>query len=452
MLKNRAGFNTLDVFLMVYAAFSIFMAASISMGVINDARSDLERTREDAASSVKVAVEILTIEIRTYRKMATLLVQDKRDFLLKVLRAPDPDIHIFELVGIMDEWFPGSLAFTIGNSSGVPVVSDFKGSIGSVCLDDMRNSARQHVQLTPLHGVSSIPHYDITAPIDTRGVLLITFTTQALQSFLDRSRDSRYDLSYAKAGTEMDALRSKIDRQFVFDEIVAGSDIAIYAQLTPNYLAALQQQKWLRLAGYGGGFLLFSVLVGFVLWRLRVRIMRSTSNIQALNLDLQRLSQQDPLTGLSNRRGLDEYFQRLLAQSSRENKAFCLALFDIDHFKRINDELGHQQGDTCLQLVGRLLAEHAKRPMDCAVRFGGEEFLLCWYDVDLEQATQLAEDIRHKTHNLGFRRADGTPLTLSAGLCLSLPGESHSWNEMVRRADEALFRAKRAGRDRVEIG
>jgi diguanylate cyclase (GGDEF)-like protein len=307
--------------------------------------------------------------------------------------------------------------------------------------------------MVPLHGMSSIPHYDITAPVNDRGVLLVSFSTQNLQSFLDQNRDFRYALSYAKSDAEMDALLSATSGQHVTGETIEGSDIHIYARLTPDYLASVQRQKWQRLFGYSGGVLLFSVFVGSVLWGLRTRIVRHTSNVQSLNLELQRLSQHDPLTGLANRRGLNEYFERILAQARRENKSFCLAMFDIDFFKRINDELGHQQGDACLSRIGGLLAEQAKRPMDIAVRYGGEEFLVCWYDVDLEQAIQLAEAIRQQART-AFSQADGSPLTLSVGLCLcpELSSETQVWDGLVRRADEALYRAKQNGRDRLEIG
>ncbi|MDP2830010.1 MAG: GGDEF domain-containing protein [Sulfuricellaceae bacterium] len=453
MKRSWTELSALDIFLAIHAGFSILMVASISIGILRDTQDEVERSQHDATFSVKAAVQILSVEIRSYRQMAALLVQEKRDFLGSVLSAPDPDAHLFDLAQILETWFPKTLAFTLADAKGVPVVSDFKGSIGPVCLEDMRQSISQHRQMVPLHGMSSIPHYDITAPINDRGVLLLSFTTQSLQSFLDQNRDTRYELGYAKSDAGMDELLSKAPGQHVTGETIEGSDIHIYARLIPDYLASVQRQKWQRLFGYSGGVLLFSILVGGVLWGQRSRIVRHTSNIQSLNLELQRLSQLDPLTGLANRRGLDEYFGRILAQARRENKSFCLAMFDIDYFKRINDELGHQQGDVCLNRIGSLLAEQAKRPMDIAVRYGGEEFLMCWYDVDLEQAVQLAEAIRQQVR-FAFCQADGSPLTLSVGLCQwpDPSSETQSWDELVRRADEALYRAKQNGRDRLEIG
>lgn len=444
--------SALDVFLAIHVGFSILMVASLSIGIVLDMRDEIERSRRDAAFSVKAAVRILSAEMRSYRHMAALLAHEKNDFLAKVLGAPDPDAYLFDLAQTLETWFPNALAFTLGNARGEPVVSDFKGSIGPDCLGDMRRSVSQHRQMMPLHGMSSIPHYDITTPLSDHGVLLVSFTTRSLQSFLDQNRDSRYELGYAKSGAGMDELLGKTPGQYVTGETIEGSDIHIYAHLTPDYLAAVQSLKWMRLFGFSGGVLLFSMLVGGVLWGLRSRIVRHASNIQALNLELHRLSLLDPLTGLANRRGLDEYFGRALAQARREEKSFCLAMFDIDHFKRINDELGHQQGDHCLKRIGSLLAEHAKRPMDIAVRYGGEEFLACWYDIDLEQAVQLAEAIRREASQ-AFSQADGSPLTLSVGLCqcAELPADNRAWEDSVGRADEALYRAKQNGRDRLEI-
>lgn len=452
MNRFRTKFSALDIFLAIHVGFSILMVASLSIGILLDTRDEIERSRHDAAFSVKAAVRILSVEMRAYRQQAALLAHEKSDFLVKVLGAPDPDVYLFDLAQIMETWFPSALAFTLGDARGVPVVSDFKGSIGPVCLDDMRNSISQNRQMTPLHGMSSIPHYDITAPLDKRGVLLVTFTTQSLQTFLDQNRDARFNLGYAKSVAGMDALLGRTPGQHVAGETIEGSDIHVYAHLNPDYLAAVQNLKWKRLFGFSGGVLLFSLLAGGVLWGLRARIVRHASNIQTLNLELQRLSQLDPLTGLANRRGLDEYFSRVLAQAQREEKTICLAMFDIDYFKRINDELGHQRGDECLKRIGSLLSSRANRPMDMAARYGGEEFLVCWYDVDLEQATQLAEAVRQQAR-FAFCQADGSPLTLSVGLCLcsGRSTEALGWDELVRRVDEALYRAKQNGRDRLEI-
>jgi diguanylate cyclase (GGDEF)-like protein len=152
----------------------------------------------------------------------------------------------------------------------------------------------------------------------------------------------------------------------------------------------------------------------------------------------------DHLTGLPNRVALRARADALEAQSADQPGA-ALILLDLDHFKRINDEHGHQAGDDVLAAVGVVLAE-AVRGNDHAYRIGGEEFAVLIPGLDLEGATDLAQRLLHTV-----RRADlaGYRITASAGVGVSPHGEPVSWKRLFSEADAALYRAKGDGRDRV---
>ena len=145
----------------------------------------------------------------------------------------------------------------------------------------------------------------------------------------------------------------------------------------------------------------------------------------------------DPLTGVSNRRGLDETLAAQLALMNRYEVGFGIALFDLDHFKHINDEHGHLHGDRVLQKVAELLDDSA-RETDVVARYGGEEFVIIMPRTDLEGACIFAERLR--------ARVDvELPLTVSGGVTIVLDGDTPE--SVMNRADAAMYQAKAAGRN-----
>jgi diguanylate cyclase len=147
----------------------------------------------------------------------------------------------------------------------------------------------------------------------------------------------------------------------------------------------------------------------------------------------------DPLTRVSNRRGLDETLGSMFALMERYNQQFSLAIFDIDHFKEVNDKKGHLQGDRTLQAVARILDE-AVRDTDVVARYGGEEFVVVMPHTTLENACHFADRVRTGIES-------GLGLTVSGGVAMALDGDNAQ--TLLSRADAALYSGKAAGRNRV---
>jgi len=147
----------------------------------------------------------------------------------------------------------------------------------------------------------------------------------------------------------------------------------------------------------------------------------------------------DPLTGVHNRRGLDETLSAQFAMMTRYESTFSVALFDVDHFKRINDQQGHLHGDRILQDLAKLF-DDCVRETDVVARYGGEEFVVVMPQTDLEGAATFADRLRHTI-------AKETPVTVSGGVTIALDGDTQ--DSLFDRADVALYQAKTAGRDRV---
>ncbi|HSG03588.1 MAG TPA: diguanylate cyclase [Marinobacterium sp.] len=166
---------------------------------------------------------------------------------------------------------------------------------------------------------------------------------------------------------------------------------------------------------------------------------------------LQELAVSDPLTGLYNRRGFNDIFKRELARANRSGTSLSLALIDVDFFKKFNDCYGHPEGDKALQFIGQQLKAVSRRAADLAARIGGEEFLLLWPETTLKGAQQQAEKVRHSIEQHAYPHACSdisNYLTVSIG-GVTLEAGNYDAEVAIRQADDALYEAKRTGRNRV---
>lgn len=173
--------------------------------------------------------------------------------------------------------------------------------------------------------------------------------------------------------------------------------------------------------------------------------------IKVLNQKLERLSYLDELTGLPNRRYFNDICSREWRRAAREKKAMAVIMLDIDYFKEINDCMGHQGGDECLVSVANTLAKALNRPGDLAARFGGDEFIILLPDSDSSSALNIAESIQKSIGELKIENA-GSPygwLTVSLGIAFRHHDSDATCESLCLAADQALYRAKSKGRNRI---
>ncbi len=190
---------------------------------------------------------------------------------------------------------------------------------------------------------------------------------------------------------------------------------------------------------------------------LRARILRFLSgkkrleNLRTTNEQLARMAITDPLTGVGNRRHFDDALIAELKRNNRSRTPLALLMIDIDHFKRVNDSIGHQAGDRILKIVAETLRVSV-RNYDTLCRFGGEEFAIIMPDTSSGQAATVAERIRREIAAINAQCAYGDfPLTVSIGLRAVRETETIEAAQLISEADQALYRAKNDGRNRVEI-
>lgn len=169
--------------------------------------------------------------------------------------------------------------------------------------------------------------------------------------------------------------------------------------------------------------------------------------LHATNQQLKQSLTIDPLTGILSRQAFIEQAELVMGRAGRRNTKLCLTVLDLDHFKRVNDVLGHQVGDQVLQQVCRKL-QNQLRQQDLFGRFGGDELMLLLPETNAKEAALLCERLRQSIEKLQIKVMD-QQVTASFGICEQQPDEN--FNQLFARADKTLLQAKQRGRNRIEI-
>ena len=183
-----------------------------------------------------------------------------------------------------------------------------------------------------------------------------------------------------------------------------------------------------------------------------VKLSLQSDELNKAQIELKELANRDPLTNLYNRRYLSEISKKLLLLAKRQNTPLSVLMIDIDKFKNINDKYGHDVGDEVIKLLANSLIEYL-RGSDVVARLGGEEFAVILPDSDVKNAQIKAEDIRNKIENLEFQLENSTPLkfTVSIGVSNYEIENDFSFDELLKKSDEALYEAKESGRNKVVV-
>jgi len=177
-------------------------------------------------------------------------------------------------------------------------------------------------------------------------------------------------------------------------------------------------------------------------------------DLAAANRELEKLSHQDGLTGIANRRYFDGYLSTEVRRAAREHQPLSLILSDVDQFKAFNDCYGHQAGDDCLRRIAAALSSVGRRPADVAARYGGEEFAMVLPGTDLDGAVDVAQSVSRVIDSLAIPHSRSTvskSVTLSQGVVSLTPEKESPPEDLIQRADQALYQAKQQGRNRFVV-
>jgi diguanylate cyclase (GGDEF)-like protein len=186
---------------------------------------------------------------------------------------------------------------------------------------------------------------------------------------------------------------------------------------------------------------------------MRRKLLRVTDELETANRELARLSHHDGLTGIPNRRFLDERLIAEIDSAQRNHRPLSLLLIDVDNFKAFNDHYGHPMGDACLIDVAHALKRACRRATDMAARYGGEEFVLVLPNCAESGAERAANIILEAVRTLSIPHVKSSQLrvTVSVGVHTAIPAREATAAELLACADQALYSAKQAGRDQFAV-
>ena len=185
---------------------------------------------------------------------------------------------------------------------------------------------------------------------------------------------------------------------------------------------------------------------------LEEKVRERTKELQKVNEKLETMSMTDPLTKIANRRHFEDYIGNIWELAVRTNINISLVMCDIDYFKNVNDTYGHVMGDEVLKNVAKTIEKSLKRFSDLVARYGGEEFVIVLYDTDIQGAFELCEEIANNLKdpkNFIVNDIEILPFTMSFGICSVIPTKDYDYKDLLKFADEALYKAKESGRNRA---
>jgi diguanylate cyclase (GGDEF)-like protein len=230
-------------------------------------------------------------------------------------------------------------------------------------------------------------------------------------------------------------------------------DVSQVATLNPRLLPPM--------VALVGATVVFTLMINYGTDRAERRnyllALRRKAILEELGSVHQRLSQLarvDPLTGLYNRRHVNEFVEQAWRRAAHSGESLSIIMLDVDHFKAYNDHYGHPEGDRCLTQVANALADCARSPLDMIGRYGGEEFIAVLSPSDQQGAQLVAERMREAVIKLAFphlRSSCAPVVSISAGVASITPDRASSPDLLIQQADQALYRAKHAGRNRISL-
>ncbi len=200
-------------------------------------------------------------------------------------------------------------------------------------------------------------------------------------------------------------------------------------------------------------YLLLAMLTSFPISLVLLEREEYALKLQSAYQQMEVLATQDSLTGLFNRRHFDSTLEQEWRRAKRERQPIAVLMADVDYFKKFNDRYGHLAGDDTLRAIAELIRSVPERSGDLVARYGGEEFVILLPGIDLQQSVQVADAIRLRVVEYNFAH-EGSPferVTVSIGCCSVVPSEGLLPSLVVQGSDQALYEAKRKGRNRVEM-
>lgn len=415
----------------------------------------------EALRASRFTAQTVARTLAEQRRLVALFARQQAPAVDRLIREPLSAAALFTLHESMQQYFPDAFAVTVADAKGVPLVDDFDGLVGEICQNNIRHFARLgHDQPIFMHPHPEVYHYDIMV---THGkhILFISFRPDQIIRALGENAALGQKMLLYKAGDGLielaaEGTRLQLQRAFHLSREehrkllvrlpVAGTEWTL--GILPDAAEVERQRRDIR---YTVGFSIAGAMALAILLHVLIHLeMKRRLRAEDQAREMGRLSLVDPLTGLPNRRALDDALTNEWLAMQRGGSSLIVMMADVDHFKAYNDSQGHPAGDAALKAVAGALNGATHRPRDLVARFGGEEFVVLLPDTECDAAPGLAEQLRVAVQQLALPHPaspDQPQVSISIGLVCARAGQVELPMELIRLADEALYRAKQEGRN-----
>jgi len=416
--------------------------------------------------------------LREKQRFIDIFVDNAKDLIIKLSADPYNETLHQKLESRLKKYQPDVFAFNIMDKTGEPIIGDFKGDIGKLCLQDLKQYLTKGERHIRLHPKSNGYHYDIISKYYKDGnehLFFVSFHIDEIVEILQSTQPMKHNLILVNKQqnnlieiTSQDSIEKQNNRlnhkmtgaenlRVLSSTEVKGSDWHITDM---NDIDLFKDYKKKIFIESIVAYYIFTIIVLFMRNILlkqdekrtiaEEQLQKNHTQIKDLNNQLELLSRTDSLTGLYNRRYFDEMILQEWNRCSRSQQPLSCILMDIDYFKDYNDTYGHQSGDKCLKNLSLVMQDTFRRAGDIVARYGGEEFIIIMSDTNKEEAEATITLFRNELKKLRIlNKASSVDeyVTISCGLVTQIPSQSDSIESFIRKADKALYQAKDYGRN-----
>jgi diguanylate cyclase (GGDEF)-like protein len=449
----------------------------------------MERYQYHVDANTKVAENATTVAaaevkslIENKRRIVNIFTEDFGNLIGELAREPDNEALHNTLNSRIKKYLPDFFASNIMTPIGKPVIGDFDGYIGDLCITDLRNFLETEIPSIRVHPNLASYHYDVVSKFrldSVNHIFFVSFDLSEIGDVLHAVQPSGHRLMLIhKNAQDLIEVTAEGGRENLvgrLDYRLNGNEkMRILSTVKVNgtqwhvidmYEEALfSDYRDFLIKEYLTVYFIFTILALYMRSILvaqdtkrtiaETNLLHSNDNIRKLNNKLEALSRTDGLTGLYNRRYFDERMTKEWNRSMRSGNALSCILVDIDYFKQYNDCYGHLIGDECLRVVAALLLDVFRRAGDLVARYGGEEFIVIMPSSTVEDAEKAVLQLQKalEKEKIAHKRSRVSDyLTVSAGLVNAVPVQGDTIASFISKADRALYQAKAAGRNRLIV-
>lgn len=450
----------------------------------NDFYKSQKSVAQESTNIVHLEIEK---QLEQKRLLVEIFLEDHYKLISSLAINPQDEQLFIDLNTKLERFFPDYFSASIATENGTPVIDDFDGNLGQLCIDDMEHFSKHKEQLIRIHPNQNIYHYDVLAPFVLgvkNMIFFVSFSPGNVASLLLTSQSNEHKLILAQTEREYlievvdqgarDKLTERLDyrldesekSRILSSDHVAGTLWDVLDLHEPDLFEGFKKsliQESLVIYFIFSAIFLFMAGILYSGERKRAGaenqlqqknkdIVELNNKLSTTNKELEQLSITDGLTGIFNRRYLDDKLSEEWERAKRLGFSLTFVLIDVDCFKQYNDLYGHQAGDECLQEIAKILKKTFRRAGDFVARYGGEEFAVVTLVDNKETSFEQVDKFRASVEARRIENKDSKVcgyITVSAGVAHVVPDITLSVNGLIKEADEALYKAKTNGRNQV---